>query len=334
MAQDPTLGEVMARARWFLGDTQVANGETYTNTLLLEYAKTAIEDLQRGLGLIGAIRQRRVGFIAIMSGDISQFNPRTWLPDCDRVVELWHRPLISRTQITGAVISGSPVANAMAITCSGPHGRVSNDQIETTGLLASSSSARGMNSSFRAIVTGADTLSVIGEFHAGTVATGANSWLLWGGLEAWHPMKGKDDLVNPQQIPGTPQWGEQGSAIWLAPPGSQIMLRVVYEYEDATNYMDANTIVGYPGSLGFLGLWVAYLAARSKGAQGELLEALRRDAIGSPAGGVIPTPERPTGGALHALITAETKRQQMKPRTRPPYRNYRRPIGPIGYNSY
>jgi len=39
----------MARARWFLGDTQVANGETYTNTLLLEYAKTAIEDMQRGL---------------------------------------------------------------------------------------------------------------------------------------------------------------------------------------------------------------------------------------------------------------------------------------------
>lgn len=335
MAQDPTISQVCDRARWHLGDTQVAGGETYTNTLLLEWVKTAIADMQAGLGLIGAIRQRRVGFIPIMGGDVSQFNPRIWLPDCGRVVEIHHRPLISRTQITTALFSGGPpYPTSMAITCSGAHGRANNDQIETTGLQPSSSSARGMNSTFRATVTGANTLVVIGEFYSGNIGTGADSWLLWGGMEGWHRLNSRDDILNPQATPGIPQWAEHGNGIWISPPGTQVELRLVYEYEDPTNFMDANTIVGYPGSLEFLGRWVAFLAGSSKGAQGPLLAELRTGAIGAPTGGITSTVERPTGGALHALIVAETKRQQRTAKARPPYRVYRRPIGPIGYGSY
>lgn len=335
MAQDPTIGQVGDRARHHLGDTQVAGGETYTNTLLLEFVKAAITGMQSGLGLVDAIRQRRVGYIPIMGGDVSQFNPRLWLPDLMRVVEIQHRPLISRTQITSAVFSGGPPQpTSMAITCSGAHGRASNDQVETTGLVANSSSARGMNSSFRAIVTGANTLTVVGEFYSGAIGAGADSWLLWGGTAGWQRMAGKDDLLNPQGIPGVPQWAEHGNGIWLSPPGSAVELRLVYEFLDAANFMDANTYVGYPGSLDFLGLWTAYLAGRSKGAQGGLLTSLREDAIGAPSGGVTPTVERPTGGALHALVVAETKRQQRTPKARPPYRNYRRPLGPLGYTSY
>lgn len=334
MGQDPTISQVCDRARWHLGDTQVAGGETYTNTLLLEWVKTAIADMQAGLGLIGAIRQRRVGFIPIMGGDVSQFNPRTWLPDFGRAVEIHHRPLISRTQISAAIFGGSPYPTSMAITCSGAHGRASNDQVEITGLFPNATSARGMNSTFRAIVTGPSQLTVLGEFYAGNITAGSDSWLLWGGMEGWHPMGAKDDILNPQANPGIPQWAEHGNAIWISPPGTQIELRIVYEFEDPTNYMDANTIVGYPGSLEFLGRWVAFLAGSSKGAQGPLLAELRTAAIGAPVGGITPTAERPTGGALHALIVAETKRQQRTQKTRPPYRIHRRPIGPIGYSSY
>lgn len=335
MALDPTISQVCDRARWHLGDTQVAGGETYKNTLLLEHVKTAIADMQAGLGMVGAIRQRRVGFIPLAGGDVSQFNPRIWIPECGRVLEIYHRPLISKTQITGAIFSGgTPYPASLAITCSGPHGRASNDQIETTGLLADSSSARGMNSTFRAVVTGANTLAVVGEFYAGNIDTTTDSWLLWGGLEGWHPMVGRDDILNPQGVPGLTQWAEHGNGIWISPPGSPTELRLVYEYEDPTNFMDSNTIVGYPGSLEFLGRWVAFLAGSSKGAQGPMLAELRTAAIGAPTGGITPTVERPTGGALHAMIVSETKRQQRTPRARPAYRNYRRPIGPIGFGHY
>lgn len=334
MAQDPTIAQVCERARWHLGDTQVAGGETYKNTLLLEWVKTAIEDMQRGLGLTNSIRQRQVGFIPIMGSDISQINPRIWIPNCGRVVEIYHRPLISRTQITTAVMDSATAPTSMTITCGANHGRADGDQVETTGLRPDSSAARGMNSSFRAKVLSSTQLAVLGAFHGGNIATDSNSWLLWGGLEAWHPLHSRDDLINPQGIPGTPKWGEHADGIWISPPGSPIELRLVYEFADSTQYMTDTTIVGYPGSLGFLGLWTAYLAGRAKGAQGEFLDSLRKDAIGPAAGGVTPTVERPTGGALHALVVAETKRRQMTPRTRPPYRNYRRPIGPLGYNSY
>jgi len=335
MAQDPTIAQVCDRTRHHLGDTQVAGGETYTNTLLLEWVKAAIEGMQSGLGMVGAIRQRRIGFIPIMGGDVSQFNPRVWIPDCGRVMEIYHRPLISRTQITGAIFSGGPpYPTSLGITCGAAHGRASNDQVETTGLFPNSSPARGMNSSFRAIVTGANTLSVIGEFYSGAITVGADSWLLWGGAEGWHKLNGKDDLLNPQGVPGLPQWAEHGNGIWISPPGSPTQLRVVYEFSDAMNFIASGDYVGYPGSLGFLGLWTAFLAGSSKGAQGALLTELRTQAIGAPVGGITPTADRPTGGALHALIVAETKRQQRTAKARPPYRNYRRPIGPLGYNSY
>jgi len=334
MAQDPTIAQVCDRVRSHLGDTQVVGGETYTNTLLLEHVKASIEGMQAGLGMAEAIRQRRVGFIPIMGGYVSQFNPRLWLPDLDRVLEIYHRPLISRTQITAAVFSGGPPPTSLGITCGAAHGRTSNDQVEITGLYPNASAARGMNSSFRAVVTGANTLSVIGDFQGGAIIAGGDSWLLWGGTEGWHKFNRKDDLLNPQGTPGIPIWAEQGNGIWISPPNSATELRLLYEFGDPTNNMVASDYVGYPGSLEFLGLWTAYMAGSSKGAQGGLLTELRTSAIGAPVGGIVPTVHRPTGGALHAMIVEETKRQQRTPKVRPPYRNYRRPIGPLGYNSY
>jgi len=132
----PTLTEVYEQTRAECGDTEVAGGQIYTNSLLLPHVQSATRTLWRGLRNLATPRVQRTFFYTLPA------NTNTFHPSTALITDFSEPsgPVAQRGGLTSVAVSGAlQGAMSLAITCSTAHNLTTGDTVvlEQLGLSGS-----------------------------------------------------------------------------------------------------------------------------------------------------------------------------------------------------
>lgn len=163
----PTLTEIYEQTRSECGDTEVAGGQIYTNTLLLPHIQSACRELWRGMRNLAVPRVYRT-FYYTLPANTSIFYPSTALiTDFSEPAG----PISRRGSLTTvAVAAATQGSGYLDITCTGAHSLTTGDMV----VLQQLGGLQGANVICTVTVTSATQLFANGVVTTGTFTSGGS----------------------------------------------------------------------------------------------------------------------------------------------------------------
>ncbi len=307
-----TLQDVCDAARGALHDTQVAGGETWTNTLLQPHFNEAYRRLFTCLMGVSK-RVQRVIYVNLPA------NTTVLIPANYNITDFGEPERIEERQAAAAVTITS-TSNATPINVvATAHGLGTTGQI-VTGVVSGVASTTAPWGRWSATIVDANNFTLNGSRTDGTAGTGgtftADSQLQWTEvLPLDLAIQGLDGT--PQQFLGNYLWINE-QLLFRGATGIQ-QLRITY-WASGTPPTNANTVINIDNSIDFLATATAANAARSVG-WAQMADALRFTAYGQSQDGCV-------SGQLGVFIQIQVAAQQRGPqRRRQPFRSRRPKYG-------
>lgn len=307
----PTLTEVYDQTRAECGDTEVAGGQIYTNSLLLPHIQSATRTLWRGLRNLAAPRVQRTFFYTLPA------NTNTFHPSTALITDFSEPsgPVAQRGSLTSiAVAAATQNGSNLDITCTGAHGLATGDTV----VLEQLGGLKGANILCTVTATSATQLFANGVVTTGTYTSGGKvvtSSNEFAGLE-WR-----------QSIPTAVTRNARGLAIAVyqdnyfqfLPSNEDQQIRITY-WSSAQVPTSGSDQIAFNDCIDFLAKYAGSMACKAQGAN-DRAATLKEESVGPRFS------EGIFGGELRQLMQAAVReRQNLSPYERSP-----RPFREQGY---
>lgn len=307
----PTLTEVYDQTRAECGDTEVAGGQIYTNSLLLPHIQSATRTLWRGLRNLAAPRVQRTFFYTLPA------NTNTFHPSTALITDFSEPsgPVAQRGSLTSvAVAAATQSGSNLDITCTGAHSLTTGDTV----VLEQLGGLKGANILCTVTVTSSTQLLANGVVTTGTYTSGGKvvtSSNEFNGLE-WR-----------QSIPTAVTRSSRGLSVAVyqdnyfqfLPSSDDQQIRITY-WSSAQVPTSGTDQIAFNDCIDFLAKYAGSMACKAQGAN-DRAATLKEESVGPRFS------EGIFGGELRQLMQAAVReRQNLSPYDRSP-----RPFREQGY---
>lgn len=307
----PTLTEVYEQTRAECGDTEVAGGQIYTNSLLLPHVQSATRTLWRGLRNLATPRVQRTFFYTLPA------NTNTFHPSTALITDFSEPsgPVAQRGGLTSiAVAAATQSGSNLDITCTGAHGLSTGDNV----ILEQLGGLKGANIMCTITATSATQLLANGVVTTGTYTSGGyvvTSSNEFSGLEYR------------QSIPSATTRDARGLAVAVyqdnyfqfLPSNEAQQIRITY-WSSAQVPTSGTDQIAFNDCIDFIAKYAASMACKAQGAN-DRAATLKEESVGPRFN------EGIFGGELRQLMQAAVReRQNLSPYERSP-----RPFREQGY---
>ncbi len=307
----PTLTEVYDQTRAECGDTEVAGGQIYTNSLLLPHIQSATRTLWRGLRNLAAPRVQRTFFYTLPA------NTNTFHPSTALITDFSEPsgPVAQRGSLTSvAVAAATQSGSNLDITCTGAHSLTTGDTV----VLEQLGGLKGANILCTVTVTSSTQLLANGVVTTGTYTSGGKvvtSSNEFNGLE-WR-----------QSIPSAVTRSSRGLSVAVyqdnyfqfLPSSDDQQIRITY-WSSAQVPTSGTDQSAFNDCIDFLAKYAGSMACKAQGAN-DRAATLKEESVGPRFS------EGIFGGELRQLMQAAVReRQNLSPYERSP-----RPFREQGY---
>jgi hypothetical protein len=225
----PTTGQVYDAVRGAVGDTQISNGQVFTDTFLLRPLNLAWDDLLHALRRVESSRlQREILFLLPpYYGSISPASFNIFA--LDQPISLFSRKITSALTITNAIADSSN--RFVTVTVSAPHGLIDGKQVDVVEVKGISDD---VNQNWYVTIPTTTTLQLNGCSATGTYQASTGRVIIPNG--AW-PLDSIYKSPYPSQIPDAATedptcWCYQNNRLFIQPCSVQREFKLYYELGD------------------------------------------------------------------------------------------------------
>lgn len=313
----PTLSEIYEQTRWACGDTEVAGGQIYTNTLLLPHIQAATRELWRGMRNLAVPRVQRT-FYYTLPANTAIFYPSTALITdfSEPSGPISQRGSLTSVAITAAALAGS--GTGLNITCGSAHGLTTGQMVT----LEQINGLQGANVLCSVTVTSSTAFTANGVVTTGTYSSGGYVVTSQNEFE---------DLVWVDRVPVSTTQSTQGIGavvykdgyFQFTPSTDNQQLRVQY-WSSAKVPTTGTDVVAFNDCIDFISQFAASNACKSQGAND------RAATLWDMAVGPAYTQGVKGGSMRELLLSAVRQRQNMDPYSRGP-KPFREQTDNFGY---
>lgn len=307
----PTLTQVYDQTRAECGDTEVAGGQIYTNSLLLPHVQSATRTLWRGLRNLATPRVQKTMYYTLPANTNTFFPSTALITDFSEPTGVVaRRGGLTSVAVAAATQSGSN----LDITCTGSHGLTTGDIV----VLEQLGGLKGANILCSVTVTSATQLLANGVVTTGTYTSGGyvvTSRNEFNALE-WR-----------QALPSATTQSTVGLAVCVyldnyfqfLPSTDAQQIRIVY-WSSAEVPTTGTDQIAFNDCIDFIAKYAASMACKAQGAN-DRAATLKDESVGPRFN------EGIFGGELRQLMQAAVReRQNLSPYERSP-----RPFREQGY---
>lgn len=308
----PTVASVTALARSHLGDTAVAGGEVYTDTILIPFVAQATRELFRTLQNLQLPRVKVQAFYNLPA------NTSVLYPATAGITDMGEPLLVEERSVGGAyAVSGCAITSFVPTLVTATHPLSTGAWAVVWGIVG----VTGASGAFT--VTCADTTHVTlnGAYAVGTYSSGgyvsysADEFTRLDWVDSIHAVEG----TLPESLADV-AW--LGDSFRFSGASAARQLRITY-WSSAHTVTTGTDSIGVDDSVDFLAVRTAGLAAASLGAKSSAQD-LNFQALGHSG------QADASGGLLRDLLVAAVLREQAeRPIRRQPFRAKRAVYPPI-----
>ncbi len=314
----PLVGDIYTAVRAILGDTKLAAGEVYLDTILQPHYQFAYSELFRALQSAQSPRVRQENYYNVPP-DTGYLNPATaFITNLGELESVEERGSIT----SWAVSSFTPGAGLATVGTSTPTTLAAGNQAVLFGLTGVTDDANGIWT-----VTPNNSTSIKLDGCVATVSGTPTGGTLSFSNEVFLPMtpQNRIDWVASAPTSTFKYYAWEGDVLRFPPASGVIQLRIVYTVSGNAPIVTTYS-TGIDDCLGFLSYRVAGLASLSRGM------VQRADAYRNMSVGPNWESSQMPGGILQQLLLPSIRNQQRLPpsqRRPPPFGHTRRNRGLI-----
>jgi len=253
----PTVGQVLDRARTFLGDDDVVGGQDFTNGLLTPHYQSAYDDMFRILVNLQSVKTQTEAFVNLPAFQMVLNPTQAGITDLGTILGVEERGSVNQLN----VVNATPGTNQCVI-------QVNNHNL-TAGTIVTTSSIGGLtqdvNGIFGITIQDPNDIILLGCTATGTYTGGGT---VTTSPEQFIPLEAVDriDVLNATPGQTLNSYAIEGVFLKFLPANNVRQLRIIYELSgDAPT--STNAIIQVDDCLDYLALQTAFRVARARDLQ-------------------------------------------------------------------